>query len=55
MKENIWKISFEEMSLKGKIILQQQPEVTFEQAKAQVKWLKENSIISSQLKKHRKE
>ena len=55
MKPNIWKISFDEMSLKGKMILQQQPAVTFEEAKKQVTWLKENSIISNNNKKKRKQ
>lgn len=53
MKSNIWKITFKEMALRGEKILQQQPEVTFEEAKEQVKWLKENSIVSSHLRKNR--
>ncbi|MFN8237250.1 MAG: hypothetical protein U0T77_03695 [Chitinophagales bacterium] len=51
MKSTTYIISFNEMQLKCKIILEKQPPITFEQAKAQVKWLKENSIVSQQLKK----
>ncbi|QQR97733.1 MAG: hypothetical protein IPK18_12985 [Sphingobacteriales bacterium] len=53
MKATIWKISFMEMKLKGQKILQQQQEITFVEASKQVKWMKENSIISKELKENR--
>lgn len=42
-----------EMKLKGQKILQQQQEITFVEASKQVKWMKENSIISKELKENR--
>jgi hypothetical protein len=46
-------ISFREAALMGKTILSQHPEVSYEQALAQVKRLKKISNVSSQLKKSR--
>jgi hypothetical protein len=46
-----YKISFKEMSERGKKILENQKPVTLEEAKEQVKWLKENSKIKEEEKK----
>ena len=47
------KISFDELSLRGKKILEQQPPVTYEQAFAQVQRLKKNSKVNQSSKKGR--
>lgn len=46
-----YKITFEEMSKKGKKILENQKPVTLEKAKEQVKWLRENSKVKEEEKK----
>ena len=45
------KISFEESNKIGTKILKKQQLVTYEQAIAQVKWLKENSKVQNSKKK----
>jgi len=48
------KISFAEMSLRGKKIISQQPEITYADALEQVQRLKANSLINQELRKGRK-
>lgn len=47
------KISFEEMALRGAEVLAKRPKVTFAQAVEQAQRLKENSKVSSSVKKSR--
>lgn len=47
------KISLEELSLKGQQIHAQRSEITYEQAVAQVQWLKQTSKVSQSSKKSR--
>jgi len=51
--EKNFKISLEEMSLKGKKIIAQQSEISFAKALAQIKLLKENSKVAQSSKKSR--
>ena len=48
-----FKISLEEMSLKGKKIIAQQSETSFAKALAQIQLLKENSKVGQSSKKNR--
>lgn len=53
-KENL-EMSFEELALKGKEILTQQPEISYEQALAQVQRLKDMSVVNQSEKRNRPE
>ncbi len=53
IQEKNWKISLEELSLRGKQIIAQQPAITYVQALAQVQQLKKTSSISQKSKKSR--
>ncbi|SEP44731.1 hypothetical protein SAMN05660816_06244 [Niastella yeongjuensis] len=48
-----FKISLEEMSLKGKKIIAQQSEISFAKALAQIQLLKKNSKVAQLSKKNR--
>jgi len=48
-----FKISLEEMSLKGKKIIAQQSEISFAKALAQIQLLKKNSKVAPLSKKNR--
>lgn len=48
-----FKISLEEMSSKGKMIIAQQSEISFAKALAQIQLLKENSKVAQSAKKNR--
>ena len=55
IQEKHLQISLKDLSLKGKAVILKQPEITYVQALAQVKKLKETSNINQKLKKNRQD